>query len=160
MQIPLTNNNMKRFMYMVEQLYKIFNVIERGDVIEIKGHYYKFRVLDIYDNGQADVFPIDPYNPKVFEGRMRASLKDATLHKKQFHTHLRDSKHDNGWRQIGGVFFNIYSLDQKRIPLKEVMPLHAPVARDKSIKIPPREKPVTHPALKGMTAKDLEDECK
>ena len=155
MQINVTQNNMKLFMHMVEQLYKLFNVIERNDTIEIKGHYYKFRVLDLYDNGEADVLPISPNNPKVFEGRMRTSLKDATLHKKHFYTNLRDSKHDNGWRQIGGVFFNIYTLDQKRNPLEQVMRLHAPVPRDLTIQRPKIEKKQTHPALLGLKAEDL-----
>lgn len=154
MQIPLTVQNMKRFMYLVEQLYKIFNVIERGDTIEIKGHYYKFVVLDLYDNGEADVLPLNPMNPLVFEGRMRTSLKEATLYKKIFYSRLRDAKHDNGWRQIGGVFFNIYSLDQKKIPLPGVMRLHAPVGRNKNIKVV-KDNSGVHPALQGLKAEDL-----
>lgn len=99
-----------RFKSKMQNLCKQFNVIERHDEITIYGYPCKFRVLDIYHNGEVDVFPINPKNPQIFEGRQRASLMYAKLYKNFFKNPdtYRDPYNDKGFRTVGDCIINIH----------------------------------------------------
>lgn len=130
--------NISAFLGLVEGLYKLFNVIEYNDTISIEGYPYKFRVIDIYDNGEIDVIIVDPPpDPQIFEGRQRTSLRGAILYRKFFRSYLRESKNDNGWRQVGGVFFNIYSMDKMKNNEPSMFRLPPPPSPKTPIALPP-----------------------
>lgn len=126
-----------RFKNRMTKLCKEYNVIERHDEITIYGYPYRFRVLDIYSTGEVDVLPINPKNPNVFEGRQRASLMYAKLHKKFFKNPdtYRDPNNDKGFRLVGGAIINIHDgqLIKKYLESNINLPLITPKTKGNKI---------------------------
>lgn len=104
-------NDRKLFQYLANKLYKFFNVIERNDLVQLPHDKKIYRVLDVYDTGAFDYLCDDDPSPirQKWNGR-------ATLFSKFFKgvDHYRSEKHDNGWRFLGGVFYNFKT--------KEILP--------------------------------------
>jgi uncharacterized protein (DUF2249 family) len=97
------------FVFLVNVLYKSFNVIERGDKIISRCPIDRknpkiFRIVDMYQGNTADV--VCDKDPQPM--RQKVMLYSYRLHDKFFRGEefLRDPNKDNGWRLFGTSFLN------------------------------------------------------
>lgn len=90
------------FMFLANELYKFFNIIERNDLIKIPNDPKIYRILDIYSDGSFEMLCDHDPTP------MRQEWNGRTfLYKKFFKPlALQRERHDKGWRMFPGGFFN------------------------------------------------------
>ena len=105
--------NFKRFtfIFLCNLLYKTFNVINHNDTVLIPYDKRPHRIVDMYDNGTADVIcDLDP-NPM----RIRYDVYELKFKKKFFKENLRSAKFDNGFRMTGPGHFSNYKTGENLV---------------------------------------------